>query len=101
MHKGVASIVLSGLLLLISSSVGQASVRAVGCCCYLPHWRMEPVRHFVGYRSFYRCNPMRAFPFRSPAQDYAAFYYRSRGGVGPGYSTWVYSTDGRERHYAR
>jgi hypothetical protein len=35
----------------------------------------------------------------SPPQYYTAFYYRGRGGIGRGYWTTAYSTDGYPHHY--
>ena len=36
---------------------------------------------------------------RSPAQYFAAYYYNSRGGIGRGYWTSGYTTDGRMHRY--
>jgi hypothetical protein len=35
----------------------------------------------------------------SPAVNFNAFYYSSRGGIGRGYSTTVYDTDGYAHYY--
>ena len=57
-------------------------------------------RHVWHHRSC-RCGLGRVNLYYTPAQDYAAFYYNSRGGVGRGYSTTAYSTNGYPHHYRR
>jgi hypothetical protein len=63
------------------------------------------LRHHVWHYRFWhhrscRCAPGPYTRYNTPARDYAAFYYNSRGGVGRGYSTPAYSTDGYAHHYS-
>ena len=60
-----------------------------GCCCCAWHGGWQIVR----------CHWPR---FRQPpplAANFSAYYYNSRGGVGRGYRTTAYSTDGYPRQY--
>jgi hypothetical protein len=54
-------------------------------CCERRYWRSR-----VGY----------GLP-RSLARNFNAYYYSSRGGLGHGYWTTVYTTDGYAHHYRR
>ena len=63
----------------------------------------EPVRgwSYVGRRWLCNCGPRPGGIQNSLAQDYSASYYQSRGGIGRGYWTTVYSTDGYFHRYRR
>jgi hypothetical protein len=99
MKYRVASLVLSTALLApsltVSASAGEGAYRRGGwgpdrTWCRSA-WHGQPHGCGVSLRIYYY----------SPARDYAAVLYNSRGGVGRGYATTAYSTDGYPHHYAK
>ena len=95
----VGSAVLSALLL-VSLAPGPASAGGGGRYL-IGVW--EPVRGWTHVRrgSPCHCGPRRAAIQYSLGQYYSAFYYRSRGGIGRGYWTTAYTTDGYAHFYMK
>lgn len=89
----VGSIVLSALLL---ASLAASPASAGGDGSY----RKSDRPSSRGSRGVpCRCVPVQYRMLHSPAVNFNAFYYSSRGGIGRGYSTTVYDTDGYAHYY--
>jgi hypothetical protein len=99
MRYRVAVILACTAMILVSLAASPASANGGAWS-----WGRGTLRHHVWHYRFWhhrscRCARGPYTRYYTPAQDYAAFYYNSRGGVGRGYSTPAYSTDGYAHHY--
>jgi hypothetical protein len=87
---------------LIASVTSAPAVSAGGFCCG-GDWGSR--KGWCHRAAFARCScgcrrPISIYYYH-PGRDYAAAYYYSRGGVGRGYSTTAYSTDGYAHSYGK